>query len=254
MDVVILGSGTAMPLVDRGSPSVAMIIDGKPILLDIGFGTLRQLGKAGICYEQIEWIFLTHFHPDHTADLIHFLFASRNPEVLKRRKPFAVVGPVGTNHLMDALHTAYPEWLRLPSGMMRIEELEVKKNVRRDFGNFTVTAAPTHHTPHSLAYRVEDRSGKGVVYSGDTSFSDDAIELAQGADLLIMEASFPDGSGAEGHLTPSQAGQMAALANVRHLVLTHFYPECLRVDRAAQCRTAYDGELTLAEDRLMLRI
>ena len=254
MDVIILGSGTAIPLVDRGSPSIALVIDGKPILLDIGFGTLRQLGKVGISYEQVERIFLTHFHPDHTADLIHFLFASKNPTVLSRRKPVVLTGPSGTARLMEALHGAYPDWIRLPPEMMQIEELEIRRDVQRDLGDIRIMATPTNHTDHSLAYRIEDRAGKAVVYSGDTGFCQPVIDLARGADLLILEASFPDGAEEKGHLTPSQAGRMAAMAHVKRLVLTHFYPESLHADIEAQCRTTYGGELTLAEDLMTLRI
>jgi len=58
----------------------------------------------------------------------------------------------------------------------------------------------------------------------------------------------------EGHLTPSLAGRMAHLAGVKRLVLTHFYPECLKTDIAAQCRRTWHGELTLAEDLLQIQI
>ncbi|MBW1798645.1 MAG: MBL fold metallo-hydrolase, partial [Deltaproteobacteria bacterium] len=110
------------------------------------------------------------------------------------------------------------------------------------------------HTPESLAYRVEDQHGKNVVYSGDTGFCEELVDLAKGADLLILESSFPDGEEVEGHLTPSQAGRIATLANVNRLVLIHFYPECLSTDITAQCRKSYGGELTLGSDLLHLRI
>lgn len=254
MDVIILGSGTAIPLSDRGSPSLAMVIEGRPILFDMGPGTLRQLTRAGINYEQIERVFLTHFHPDHTADLIHLLFASRNPAVLKRRKPFVVTGPPGTGRLIAALHGAYPDWLGLPPEMMGVEELDMGRNVRRDWGDFTVMTTPTNHTAHSLAYRVEDHEGKAVVYSGDTGFCHEVVDLAQGADLMILESSFPNGDECEGHLTPSLAGRMAAMAGVERLILIHFYPECLLTDVSAQCRTCYTGELILGEDLLLVRV
>jgi ribonuclease BN (tRNA processing enzyme) len=93
-----------------------------------------------------------------------------------------------------------------------------------------------------------------VVYSGDTGFCDAVVELAQGADLLILESSFPDGEACDGHLTPSLAGRMATLAGVERLVLIHFYPECLRTDITAQCRRTYGGELILGEDLLLLRV
>ena len=254
MKLIVLGSGTAIPLHDRGSPSLILLIEGSPILFDIGPGTLRQLTRVGISYEKIERIFLTHFHPDHTADLIHLLFASKNPAVLKRRSPFTITGPSGLFELINALQDAYNTWLTLPPEMMRIEEIDTGKRVNRECGNFTVTAGPTNHTPNSLAYRVENRSGKTVVYSGDTGFCDEIVDLARGADLLILESSFPDGGEFEGHLTPSLAGRIATLAGVERLILTHFYPECLRSDITSQCRQSYKGELILGEDLLQIQV
>ena len=254
MELIILGSGTAIPLPDRGSPSLILLIEGSPVLFDIGPGTLRQLTRAGISYEKIEQIFITHFHPDHTADLIHLLFASRNPAVLRRRSPFVITGPSGLSELINTLQDVYHTWLNLPPEMMRIEEIDISKKVKSDYGSFTVTTSPTSHTPNSLAYRVENGSGKAVVYSGDTGFCDEIVDLARGADLLVLESSFPDGDENEGHLTPFLAGRVATFAGVERLVLIHFYPECLRSDITTQCRQSYEGELVLGEDLLQIRV
>jgi ribonuclease BN (tRNA processing enzyme) len=254
MQVNILGSGTAIPMKDRGSPSLAVFLDDHPILFDMGPGTLGRLARLGMGPEKIEKIFLTHFHPDHTADLIHFLFACRNPDILKRRSPFLVSGPLGLHKFIKALQSAYPDWLNFPPETMRIEELSCTENTERNHGHYRIKTAPTHHTPQSLAYRIEDNTGKTVVISGDTGFCEGVIHLAKKADLLILEAALPDGHPMEGHLTPSLAGRMAHLAGVKRLVLTHFYPECLKTDIASQCRRTWQGELTLAEDLLQIRI
>jgi ribonuclease BN (tRNA processing enzyme) len=254
MKVIILGSGTAIPIKDRGSPSLALFVDDHPILFDMGPGTLGRMARLGMGPEKIEKIFLTHFHPDHTADLIHFLFACRNPEILKRRSPFRISGPAGLHHFIKALQSAYPDWLNFPSETMQIEELSSTENREQNHGHYRIRTAPTNHTPQSLAYRIEDNAGKAVVISGDTGFCDPVIQLAKEADVLILEAAFPDGYPVEGHLTPSLAGRMACLAGVKRLVLTHFYPECLKTDITAQCRKTWHGELTLAEDRLQISI
>ena len=78
--------------------------------------------------------------------------------------------------------------------------------------------------------------------------------IAQGADVLICESAFPDEMKVPGHLTPSLAGEIASQAGVRKLVLTHFYPECDRVDVSAQCRKTYGGPLVLAEDLLEIQV
>ena len=254
MHLIILGSGTSIPLRDRGSPALVLLVGDSPVLFDMGPGTLRQLTRVGLSCERIERVFLTHFHPDHTADLIHFLFASMNPDVLKRRLPFVIAGPAGVAGFIKRLQDAYPGWLTLPSGVMSIEEIDPLPRQELDCGGFTVVSSPTNHTVNSLAYRVEVPGGKTFVYSGDTGFCDEVVDLARGADLLVLESSFPEGEEVEGHLSPYLAGRMAALAGVKRLVLTHFYPQCLENETASQCRKSYDGELVLGRDLLRIRV
>ena len=254
MELIILGSGTAIPMNDRASPSLALLIEGQLALFDMGPGALRQLTKAGLNHEEIKHVFLTHFHPDHTADLIHLLFATKNPTILKRRAPFTITGPHGTKEFIDGLKAAYRDWLTLPTEIMGIDELDAGGKDKRNYSGIGIMTCPVSHTPNSIAYRVEDGQGKIFVYSGDTGFCNEIVTLAEGADLLILEASFPDGEEVEGHLTPSGAGRIASLAGVKRLVLTHFYPECLATDIAAQCRRSFGGELTLGSDLLHLHI
>jgi len=255
MEIILLGSGTGIPLNYRASPSLALLdIDADPVLFDMGPGTLRQLTRAGMRHDEVRRVFITHFHPDHTADLIHLLFVTRNPAVLKSRKPFVISGPRGIKEFIQSLQEAYANWISLPSEIMTIEEIDVGINPERDYPHFKLSAQSTKHTPESIAYRIEDRSGKSVVYSGDTGFCNEIVDLATGVDFLILECSFPDGKDIEGHLTPSQAGRIASLAGAKRLLLTHFYPECLATDIAAQCRREYTGELILGSDLLRVRI
>ena len=93
-----------------------------------------------------------------------------------------------------------------------------------------------------------------MVYSGDTDFSHNLVNLSRNADLLICESALPDDLKVKGHLTPSLAGEIASLANVRKLVLTHFYPECDLVDIEKQCRKTFAGPLVLAEDLMKIEL
>jgi len=254
MEIIIVGSGTTVPLAERASPSIAVFIDKGFLLMDIGPGTVRQLAIAGLTHEDIDYIAVSHLHPDHTADLIHLLFATRHPPVLKERKPFTVIGPRGFSRFLDLLKRPYGRWLDLPEGLMEIKELNTERGDRRELNGFTLLSAPVRHTPQSIGFRIEDSSGRSLVYSGDTGPCEELVDLARGADLVILESSFPDGQGVEGHLTPSLAGEIAARAGAKRLVLTHFYPECLRTDIEGQCRKTYQGELILATDLMRLKV
>ena len=254
MEIIILGSGTTVPHPQRASPSIAIFIEDQFLLMDIGPGTVRQLASAGLKHQDIDYICISHFHPDHTADLIHFIFATRHPPILKKRKPFTIIGPKGFNQFLALLRRPYGNWLDLPAGLMKIEELKTGEKGKKEFDNFSIISAPLNHSPDSIGIRIEDNSGRVLVYSGDTAYCEEIVDLATGADLLILESSFPDGQEIAGHLTPSQAGDIATRSGVKRLLLTHFYPECLRSDRETQCRKTYQGELFLATDLMPLSV
>ena len=122
------------------------------------------------------------------------------------------------------------------------------------FDSFTVQSIPVEHSRESIAYKITGAGGQSVVYSGDTDFSENLVTLARDVDLLICESALPDDLKTEGHLTPSIAGEIATRANVRKLVLTHFYPECDQVNIEKECRQTYDGPLVLAEDLMRIKL
>jgi ribonuclease BN (tRNA processing enzyme) len=254
MHVIILGSGTGIPMAHRASPSLVFYPGDGPVLFDMGPGALRQLCRIGIPHQKLKQVFITHFHPDHSADLIHFLFATRNPSVLKKREPFTITGPKGLEDFLERLKEGYGKWLDLPSAIMGLDELDTVKPDMRTYPSFTLFSQPLNHTPNSLAYRIDLPFGKSMVYSGDTGFCPEIIAFSQGTDLLILESSLPESGEAEGHLTPARAGLIASSARAKRLVLVHFYPEVLTVDIAGECRKHFTGELILGSDLLHLSI
>ena len=255
MNLIILGSGTGMPLARRASPALVITSPGAPVLFDMGPGTLRQLAHIGIGHERIGRVFFTHFHPDHTLDLVHFLFATRNPEVLKRRGPFTIFAPKGFQAFLEGLQSAYGSWIRIPEPIMAVRELDPATDNPTPCPEFEVLCHPVPHTSQSLAFRVRSlSSGRSFVYTGDTGFAPELAKFAEHCDLLITECSFPEGQNAEGHMTPSQAGRMATLAKAAKLVLIHFYPEVLATDIASACRRTFEGELVLGRDLLHVKV
>jgi ribonuclease BN (tRNA processing enzyme) len=254
MKIFILGSGTCVPSLKRSSCSVLIKISQSVLLFDLGIGTMRRLLEVGVTIDKLSHIFFSHLHPDHTGELVPFLFATKYPETYRRREPFTIVAADGFVDFHEKLKLAYGEWIELAPGLLKISELGKTGRDHIDCDVFNVDSLPMNHTDMSLAYRITEPGGRSVVYSGDTDLSDNLVTLAKGVDVLICESALPDNMKANGHLTPSLAGRIATDAGVKKLVLTHFYPECDGVDIAEECRKTYQGPLVLAEDLMEIEI
>lgn len=250
MQLTILGSGTAIPSLTRGSPGLLVEVADSSLLFDGGSGTLPRLLKAGISITELDRVFYTHLHPDHTGDLVPLLFALRNP-VWRRTKPLYLTGPKGFMAFYEGLTHLYGDWIAPKTYELVVNE--TLKEVTEAEG-FRVIPREVVHLQHSLCYRIESADGKSLVFSGDTTYCDAMIEAAKGADLLVLECSAPDEQPMKVHLTPTEAGQIAALSGCRRLVLTHLYPICEAYDLVTPCKKVFDGEVILAEDLMRLPV
>lgn len=254
MTVTILGSGTCVPSLERSACSVMITTGGARILLDCGPGTMHRLIAAGSSIHEVTHLFLSHFHPDHSSELVPFLFATKYPDRHLRSQPLTVAAGKGFLNFFNGLKGVYGSWIDIGDQLKTVIEMDTDGTETRQFKDFNLTSIPMAHNDESIAYRIETVNKRSVVYSGDTDYTENLVELAHEADLLICESALPDSLQVKGHLTPSLAGDMAARAAVRKLVLTHFYPECDQTDIAAECRKTYSGPLLLAEDLMTIEV
>ena len=250
--VTILGSGTCVPSLARSSCSVLLNVGGVNLLFDSGAGTIQRLLQAGVGIFDLSYLFLSHFHPDHSGEVASLFFSMKYSE--QRRRPLCFVGGRGLVQFYSGLKGVYGNWIDPGPDILKLIEMDNLDFDRIVFEDFTLVSAPVSHNPESIAYKVSDMNGKSFVYSGDTDFSENLISLAKDADLLICESAFPDDLKVPGHLTPSLAGKIATRANVKKLVLTHFYPECEGADIKGECRKTYSGPLVLAKDLMEMRL
>jgi ribonuclease BN (tRNA processing enzyme) len=249
-DIIILGSGTGIPSLQRGSPGLLLLSDDATVLIDSGSGVLGKMLQAGVTYRDVDLLLYTHIHPDHIADLIPLLFACKYAEVPREKDLFCIGGP-GFENYFAQLKKIYGRWVEPRSYRLTLAEISLKALPFRDL---TIFATPLAHMPESVGYRIELNNGRTIAVSGDTDYCRAAVDLASGVDLLVLECSFPEGKKVEGHLTPSLAGRIAAEAHCRRLLLTHLYPPCDRVDMAEQCREVFDGQIILAEDFMRISV
>lgn len=244
----------------RSEPASLLTVNGRHFLIDAGEGTVARLQQAGVKPSDIESVFLTHLHFDHTAGLGSlFAFAWTLPS----GRQIEVMGPQGTEAIVaDALSanktskTLYqaitpgaPDWMGMAIArpFVAVEPTVVYKDA-----DVTVTAVANSHydavpvpdQPYgkvrAYSYRFETKD-RIIVFTGDTGPSEAVKKLAQGADILVSEiidldhaievakAEGRTGRDLDGivahhtkeHLVPEEVGKLATAAKVKMVVLHH---------------------------------
>ena len=249
MKLTILGSGTAVPVLNRNCAGYILEVDGMRLLFDSGAGTIRRLLELGIVLDEIEHVFYTHLHNDHINDLGGIIWSSNYGGT--RKNDLNLYGPSGFRKFFRTLLKKLLRPTRLNFGI-NVKEL---KNSVIKIGNIKINTCQTIHssTTRSIIYRVTYKNN-AFVYTGDTDYCTEVVEAARNAHTLLTECSFPDSKKVEGHLTPSLAGRIAAQANVKQLVLSHFYPNVLKTDIRKRCGASFKGKLILAKDKMNVSI
>ena len=146
MELTVIGSGTGVPSLRRGSPCLAVKAGGRLLVLDLGSGSLRALLRCGFDFSAIDVLALTHLHPDHVGDLIPFLFATRYSLGYTRTEPFRLLAARGFARFHDLLKEAFAGWVEPPPGLMDLKELapDAPDEVRDQ--DVVIKSAPTNHT------------------------------------------------------------------------------------------------------------
>lgn len=246
MRFTTLGTGTISLSAGRSCAGYLVETNDLRLLIDCGSGIARRLAERGDDWQTITHVALTHFHIDHHGDLPTLIFAWKYGFLPPRSTPITIIGPVGTAALLDKLAAAYGAWLTAPGFPVEIHEITPSDALELP-GGVRMTCHAVPHTPESVAYSLE-RSGRRIVYTGDTGPSDALAAWAQGCDLLVCECSLPASMAIPEHLTPAQCGELAGAATPGHLALTHFYPPVEHVDIRALVGARYTGPVTLATD------
>ena len=247
--LTVLGSGTCIPVPDRGNPGYLIETEGHSILLDCGAGVLRQLAGFGHDYRDIHHLCLSHLHPDHTIDLVPLLFALRNEYFVDSLHTVDIFAPAGFRQHLRQLREVYGHWIE--SDLIEVIVHEISAGGSFELPFLRMDLGPVEHAENSIAYRFEDPSGNVLVYSGDTGYSEAFAAFAKGADLLIIESAVPEGTEYDKHSSPTEAARMASRAGAKATILTHFYPQVEEAGNIkALARQHYQGELLLASDGL----
>ncbi|OSM02488.1 MBL fold metallo-hydrolase [Magnetofaba australis] len=246
----VLGSGAGAPTPERALSGYWLELDdGSRILLDCGSGTLTRMAGLGLPIADLDIILITHLHPDHVGELITLFHALRMPTV-QRDKPLRVYGPQGIEEFF-----AQVVWgVAKPPGRFAVS-VQTAPEVW-EVGRATLISAPTRHSASlpSLGYRVQVGQ-RALVYSGDADWSEGLLALCAQADLAILDCSSLTSEKIPGHLSAQECGRLAAQAQVKALLLSHFYAQPMDDDASARaCQSEFDGVVWQAEDGLAFEI
>ncbi|MBM3254570.1 MAG: MBL fold metallo-hydrolase [Candidatus Omnitrophica bacterium] len=269
MELFILGSGTGEPSLKRSSSSILIKYNKIRILLDIGPGTLKSFLKLGLDYSDIDFIFLTHFHPDHVLELPYLLFLYKNMKPI-RKKPLCIIGPKGLRNFYKGLLISYKDYIKenyplrfkeISSGYVRFGSFSQSEksypicSVRKESPTgFIVRSLPFLHTENSIGFRFIFSNGKVIVYTGDTDYCENLVKLSKNADILLIESSFPDELKVAGHLSPSYVARVATLADVKKVILIHMYPVCENFDIIGMIKREFYGVVLKGSDLMNIKV
>jgi ribonuclease BN (tRNA processing enzyme) len=235
MRLTVLGTGTARPVADSAASGILIEAGSSAVLFDIGSGIASKL-EANIGAARLTGLVIGHFHADHWIDIAPLRY--RFPWGEPAPTPLPVFMPPGGRSKLDHLAAAIAERPGFFDAAFTIEEYEAGDTLR--LGDLTARPYAVGHYVPAFAMDISGPEGERVVYAGDMGPSEEIIELARGADLLILEATLESSLTDDlrrGHLTAEEAVDHAERAGVPRALLVH-YPSEGRQRIAAVCAAA----------------
>ncbi|MEO0452306.1 MAG: MBL fold metallo-hydrolase [Pseudomonadota bacterium] len=261
LHVYLCGTGSPMPDASRAGPCLGVLAGDRAYIFDVGSGGVRNLGTMGFPITRLQAVYLTHLHSDHIDGLGELLVLSWVGG--SRSEPTPIIGPVGTQRIVDGFNMAYqidstyrvahhgPE-VANPNGFGGIAtevELPIGPGGRAvvfEDEDLKITAMRVEHAPvePAFGYRI-DYKDRSVSISGDTIFHPGFVAASQDVDIMLHEALDPEMVTTMGarlgelgqantskifydildyHASPEDAARAAQEAGAAHLVLYHIVP------------------------------
>jgi len=268
----VLGSGGPIADDGRASSGYLVWVDGKSrFLIDTGGGVFLRFAEAGGNFSELDAIGISHFHADHSADLIALL---KSGNFANRERSLPISGPAGDGPfpgLHDYLNSllnkdtgayAYLNGYLDGSGILpKLEQTEIDPDTSKAVTVFSDAESDTHiqamYVPHgivpAIAYRIQI-GDKSIVFASDQNgSSEEFLNFAIDASVLVMHMPVPEGVSGVGralHAPPSVIGEIAATADIDTLVLSHFMARSLSNFAAnlVIVHSEFDGPVIVADD------
>lgn len=229
MEIIFLGTSSAVHSKDRNHPSIAIRAFGEVFLFDCGEATQKQILQTNVSPMKISKIFLTHYHGDHILGLPGLL---QSMSLNGREKKLTIYGPKGLNKIKDSIYSLGYCAIEYP-----VKFIEIDSGIIIDNEEYFIQAQRVRHNVPALAYSIEEkkkprflrdkaielgvpvgpafgrlhngeeveidgriikpeqvlgepRKGIKITYSGDTRPCEEMIMLARDSTILIHESTF----------------------------------------------------------------
>lgn len=244
MKITVIGYWGGYPAKNEASSGYLLEYGDYRVLLDCGSGVLSEL-QNHLHPEELDAVVLSHYHPDHVADVGVLQHALLIQQMLSgKKKTVPIYG-----HNQDELEFGKLTYKEITKG------IAYSPNQPIQIGPFTFQFMQTKHPIPCYAMRIEVE-GHILVYTGDSAYMEEFVDFAKDANILLCESNFysnMDGSEA-GHMTAREAGIIANKANVQLLILTHLphYGEHQQLIKEA--REMFKREIALAKSCLEFQL
>jgi ribonuclease Z len=248
--VIVLGSASAVP--DAGHENTHILVEAgsRMVLVDCPGSPTVRLEQAGVDPKQLTDIILTHFHPDHVSGFGPLMMSLW---LTGRKEPLTVYGLEPTIERAKKMMELY-EWKNWPDFYpVQFVCIAAEEHVMVMEGiDLRVYASPVNHLVPTIGLRFEfGKNSQVLTYSCDTEPSQAVRRLADGADVLIHEAT----GSSIGHTSPEKAGEIATQAEVGMLYLIHYPPQLIGPEELlVRARQTFQGPIYVAQDLMTIEI
>ena len=258
MQITVLGKSPAWQDADGACSGYLVEEDGACLLLDCGNGVFSKLRRYRD-YTDIDAVVISHLHADHFLDLVPFAYALT---YAPRQQPVPVDRWPGTDSparpRLYAPRGARETFRRIVGAWgsedlieKAFELIEFDPAGTLDVGTLRISFHEVPHFTTTFAVSISSTNGGGrFTYGADSAPNDELVAFADGADLLLIEATLPrpEREGPRGHLTPSEAGAHGARARVGRLVITHISDELDELWAREEAEEAFGGPVLVAHE------
>ncbi|RJQ31680.1 MAG: MBL fold metallo-hydrolase [Actinobacteria bacterium] len=214
MEVIVLGNSASYPVPDNPCAGYLIRNGQDTIMLDIGNGVVGNLFRY-IEPAKLKALVISHMHTDHYLDIyslrLHLSFDAK-------KQGLPLYTPAGAFEKIEAILS--PDWQQKVAQVFDFRDIEVGSI---DVDSFKVSFATAKHSVDAYSISISSE-GKKITYTGDTAYNQELIDHAKDSDLLISEATLVEPIEGIDHLLPENAAEIAKLAGVKQLMLTHIWP------------------------------